>query len=436
MKLIVDTLEIKTAINAILGLEKKIPNDLGAGDAKMTFIYHSDSFSLVSTHDYFTISIAMKTMQPVGTIDPEVLDAWDGNSQLMSNNMIGLADPSLLASLANKLIKKSPSIHLSFNADRKTLTVDAEGEKTYTLPLTEPRKLAASYSSKINGKEIVVLDAMQFQEVSEKITSLGRSVKPTVSKPAFGNVCICALDTEDEHKNMLQMSASSDTSGYSIIYDLPIKTDMPFTALVPKGISEALSAFASSMPSQEVTLLGEIQENLKASTLTFSSDEFTLQMTCMNDAFPFTMLNGLVSQARDNYCVYRIPSDALKDSIGRVKLFATGNDAVIDVKILDGGAMSLAARANDTSRTKPAKETINDGTLIVFPDGYADRGTTVKANVIMNITGLAPSKCDIDFAICNSNRKNVANKLAFIVDTEDGTKLTAIMLGIRGLANE
>lgn len=436
MQIIAEAAEIKNAIKSMDDIGKKTPNDLNPGDAPMCFLYDDNGFSLVTSHEYYSASIRIESMQVIGSSDPKILQPWDGSSALASINVLGLANPSMLKTLVGRLPKKQKQVTLTLDEKRRRFAIASDGGE-YSIDLTEPRRVVASYRGLGNSgtQKLASLEPDVFSWFSGTVSSLGKIVKPSVSKPGFSNVCMSAAPSAG---GMLQISGNSDTDGYSFVYDTQVMCDNDFTSLIPKTFAEPFSSFfAPFVDEATIDMYADIDPAThKAGSLVFRNDRLALRLSCMVDDFPFQMLSRNVKASRQPYCSYRTKREELKEALSRITLFAKDDDAVTDVSILDGGSIELSERLSAVSRETPAHEVCSAGDLVDFPDNYPEIGTTVKTSVLASAVDLLPAKSDatiiISKARVNRAGREEPRRLTIAHDL-GGFSLTAILLGIRGI---
>ena len=423
------TKELKNAITAVDAMAKKVPNDIAAGDSPMTLLKRDTGFSLVSARDYFTAEVKLGEVVMIGTPDDAVAD-WDGTSPITEASTIGLIEPTVLSALLSKLGAGTKTVQITIDKDRKKAKINAGSGRDYTMELGPSRKVVSSFRTIKAATEVTVMASDQFEWFCNAISSLSKVVRPSVSKPGFGCVCLNAFPSDGK---TVQVSGNSDSDGYSVIYDTVMMSKCDFTALLPKNLSEAFSAFVSKLaPEGDVALSVILDDQQKTSSIVFTSDSFSLSVACMKDDFPFKALSKITAMARDGYCQYDTDRDELKKVIDRLALFSKTEDATTDVRILDGGTVEMVQHKGMMTRDKSARETLESGTLSAFPLELPDVGTVIKTSVLKSTINMIPGKLDTALTICKP-QGNSNSRLSLIAN--DGTAdITIVLLGVKGAA--
>lgn len=431
LRLKVQTKELKSAVASGEAMSKKIPNDITPGDAFAAFLRRPDGFSWVVVHDYFTIETKLSTMEEVGTCPDDVFVAWDESSSVAEDNVLGIHGMNNLTSLLAKLGTAAKELTLVVEPSKRRMKIEAEGGKEYQIDMAVPRKLLANYATicgKKSKNELVKFTAPQFAWFCSAMSDLGKIVKPSVSKPGFGNVVMTAFPTDSKP---LVLSGNSNDEGYSVVYESHILAGCDFTALVPKNLSEGFNSFLSKlgMPEGDVEMSGDIDEEQCVQKLFFSNETFFVSMACKKDFFPFKAIDGIVAAAHVPYCSYKTKRDEIKKTIDRLAVFAKNDEAVSEINVLDGGSVEMIQKQNITSREKPAREVCAAGVLEDFPEEIPSLGTSVKTDVIKSVLAIMPSDADMSLVVCEA-AKNGSRRMA-LLSSDECSSITAVLLGLR-----
>lgn len=427
LKLSVPTKEIKNALDAILAVSKKIPNDIQPGDAQGAIIRRDQGYSIVCTHDYCNVEVLLADVVAAGDED-EVIAIWDGKSNIGAENVLGIYDMSKLCALLAKLTSAAKEITFSFTEDKKVMHVSTDNGKEYNFDMALPRKIMAIYHGVEQKTKVSDMTSSQFSWFCSALSNLGKIVKPSVSRPGFGCVVLTAYPTDSK---TITLSGNSDAEGYSFVYTSRILSHIDFTALLPKNLCEAFGAFFSKIgtPEGDVCVSAEIDDQNRASELVFSSEKFSVSFVCMKDDFPFKAIDGIVATARTPYCMYQTKRDEIKKTVDRLSVFAKNDEAVSEIHVLDGGTVEMIQRKNVTSNDKPARETCSSGVLAHFPEQIPSLGTSVKTDVLKSMLGIVPAAPDMSFVVCET-KPGSARRLA-ILSSDDNSDITAVLLGLR-----
>lgn len=430
LRLKVKTKELKNAVMSGEAMSKKIPNDITPGDAFASLLRREDGFSWVVVHDYFTIEVKLPSMEEVGVCDEDIFVAWDGTSSVAEDNVLGIIAMNHFVSLLAK-IGSSKDMTFVVDSDKRRMKIEVDGSKEYHIEMAHPRKLLANYATICAQKSentLVTFTSSQFGWFCSAVSSLGKVVKPSVSKPAFGNVVMTAYPTQSKP---LVVSGNSNDEGYSVVYTSHILAEHDFTALMPKNLSEGFNSFLSKlgMPEGDVEMSGNIDEDMCVQKLFFSNDSFMVSLVCKKDVFPFQAIDGIVDMARKPYCTYRTKRDEIKKSVERLAVFAKNDEAVSEVNVLDGGSVELVQKANITSREKPAREVCSEGVLADFPEKIPSLATSVKTNVIKSVISILPATTDMDLVVCEA-MPNGSRRMA-LLSSDECSEITGVLLGLR-----
>lgn len=424
-----NTKELKGAIAALDAMAKKVPNDIAAGDSPMTLLKRDAGWSLVAARDYFTAEVKLAEVTLVGDNDG-IIEDWDGTASIVEANTLGLINPTVLSALLSKLGASAKTILITIDNDRKKAKVDAGEGREYALDLGPSRKVMASFRTIAAATPVTVLPGDQFAWFCSAISTLSKVVRPSVAKPGFGCVCLNAFPSDSK---TIQLSGNSDSDGYSVIYDTMMTSGCDFTALLPKNLSEAFSAFVSKLgnPEGDVSLSVSAGSDNKASSLVFTSELFSLSVACMRDDFPFKALSKITAMARDGYCQYDTTRDEIKRCIDRLALFSKTEDATTDIRILDGGTVEMVQHKGMMTRDKSARETMDAGKLASFPLELPDVGTVIKTSVLKDTVNMIPQALDTSLTICRP-QGNSNSRLSLIAN--DGTAdITIVLLGVKAM---
>lgn len=431
LRLKVQTKEFKNAVVSGEAMSKKVPNDITPGDAFAAFLRRPDGFSWVVVHDYFTIETKLSTMEEFGTCDEDIFVPWDETSSIAEDNVLGIYGINNLVALLSKLGSTAKELNIVVDAQKRSMKIEADGGKEYQIDMAVPRKLIANYSTiceKKSENTLVKFTAPQFAWFCSAMSDLGKIVKPSVSKPGFGNVIMTAFPTDSKP---LVLSGNSNDEGYSVVYESHILAHCDFTTLVPKNLSEGFNSFLSKlgMPEGDVEMSGDIDSEQCVQKLFFFNETFFVSMVCKKDFFPFKAIDGIVAMAHIPYCSYRTKRDEVKKTIDRLAVFAKNDEAVSEINVLDGGSVEMIQKQNITSREKPAREVCSSGVLENFPEEIPSLGTSVKTDVIKSVLSIIPNDTDMQLVVCEA-AKNGSRRMA-LLSSDACSEITAVLLGLR-----
>lgn len=431
LRLKVQTKEFKNALMSGEAMSKKIPNDITPGDAFAAFLRRPDGFSWVVVHDYFTIETKLSTMEEIGTCSDDIFKPWDETSSIAEDNVLGIYGMNNLVSLISKLGTAAKELTIVVESAKRHLKIEADGGKEYQIDMAVPRKLLANYATicaKKSENTLVKFTSQQFSWFCSAMSDLGKIVKPSVSKPGFGNVVMTAFPTDSKP---LVLSGNSNDEGYSVVYESHILAHCDFTSLVPKNLSEGFNSFLSKlgMPEGDVDMSGEVDEDKCVQKLFFSNETFFVSMVCKKDFFPFKAIDGIVATAHVPYCSYKTKRDEIKKAIERLAVFAKNDEAVSEINVLDGGSVEMIQKQNITSREKPAREVCAGGVLENFPEEIPSLGTSVKTDVIKSVISIIPVDVEMDLVVCEA-AKNGSRRMA-LLSSDECSSITAVLLGLR-----
>ena len=423
MKIEIETKDFKQAVSATSTLVKKMPSEMSANDARMALLRDSSGFAIVSSYDYFSSSISLPTASILGS-EENGLEAWDEQSQINDSNVVGFAKDAELASLLSKLsgVKK---LILDIDKARQVMTVSDGGSKVYRFDLRTPKKVVANYYRSIGGESCFVLGPEQMEWFCQTVSNLGRMIKPSSSKPGYGNVCLSASPSKEE---TLRISGNSDADGYSMIYDTVVTSREDFTALIPKVTAEGLSTYMKQFGSKHgvVDVHLVINDAGKATSISMISDTFSLSLSCMTDDFPFLALGRILGMVSAPPAEEVFKQDELKTVLDRLGIFANQENAATAIELLDGGAATFSQKMDAISRAVDAKESCDAESVKAFPSDSAKESTTVLTSVLRKGISLFPAKSEVKVGIVPGG----GGKLALHGD--DGmAKITAVIMGLR-----
>lgn len=427
LRLTIPTKDVKNALDAILAVSKKIPNDIQAGDAQGAIVRRESGYCIICAHDYCVMEVRLDDVEESGEAEG-ILSTWDGTSNITEGDVLGIYDMAKLCALFSKLTSAAKKVTLIFDAEKRIMEVETGDGKEYKFDMALPRKIMATYHGIAQREKISDMTSKQFEWFCSALSKLGKIVKPSVSHPGFGCVVMTACPTESKP---ITLSGNSDAEGYSFIYTSHILSQVDFTALLPKNLCEAFGAFISKMgtPEGDVTVSASIDDERRAGELVFTSERFSMSFVCMKEEFPFKSIDKIVDTARTPYCVYDTKRDEIKKAIDRLSLFAKGDDAVSEIHVLDGGTVEMIQRKNVTSTDKPARETCADGVLSHFPEQIPSIGTSVKTNVLKSTIAALPAQPEMSFVVCETSSGG-ARRLAML-SSDENSDITVVLLGLR-----
>ena len=424
VKIEIDTKDFKQAVSATATLVKKMPSEMSANDARMAILRDRSGFAIVAAYDYFTSSISMPTATVLGNGE-NGLEEWDEESQVSDDNVVGFAKDAELTKLLPKL-STTKKLILDIDKARQRMTISDGGTKSYRFDLRTPKKVIANYYRSIGGESCFAMGPEQMEWFCSTVSTLGSMVKPSSSKPGYGNVCISATPSKQE---ALRVSGNSDADGYSMIYDTVISCREDFTALIPKVTAEGLSTYMKQFGTQTGTVDVHITKNDEGKATSFSmlSDSFSLSLSCMTDDFPFMALGRILDMVKAPVFEETFKHDELKKSLDRLAIFAASDNSATVVELHDGGVATLSQKMDALTRAVDAKEDCDAESIKAFPDDETSGSTTVLTTVLRNGMGLFPAKSEILVGIVPGRG---SGKLA--LHGEDGiAKITAVIMGLR-----
>lgn len=343
------------------------------------------------------------------------------------SGQIAVASPKALSDTLAKIPAKD-DVTIRLTGRGGTRVELSHGTGTYSFD-TERVRLAPPLESP-DAKECATLDAARGDEVINAISAVGKLISESIQLPALSCVFL-SIERDPDGVPFMRVSGSSNGDGWSIIRDVTCDgLASEFHALIPRQLAEVLSTFTKTLGGGAVAMSAtpaNIDEKA-STTLGIAGDGWSITLACSQELFPFGNITLLMREAVSPDVRMGVATRDLADAVARVGAVHAPTMATKLTYMVAGG-LRLEQYTDQLGGAPTASESLSGLTVDAFPAGVADTSVGIRTQTLSQALRMASGAKELSLGKGKAN----ATRMFIEADVKDGTKVTSILVGLRGM---